>query len=84
MWSRLRLIHDGELTCPKSYKDEEILNALFERFNAELSADYLGRSLSVSDVVELYGDGFRIYFYRDVKRFERVRFSPMLAKPMRK
>ena len=79
-----RLIHDGELTCPKSYKDEEILNALFERFNAELSADYLGRSLSVSDVVELYGDGFRIYFYRDVKRFERVRFSPMLAKPMRK
>ena len=78
-----RLTHDGELTCPKSYEDGEILNALFKRFRDELPDGYAGRNLSASDVVELYGDGFRNYFYRDTDHFEQVRFSPMLAKPMK-
>lgn len=79
-----RLVYEGEQTYPVTYQDTEVLEALFQRFNGVLPEEYSGHSLSVSDVVELYDADGRSYFYCDRASFEPVRFSPMLAKPMKK
>lgn len=39
----------------------------------------MGLYTALSDVIELYGDEGRSYFYCDVDGFPGVRFSPMLA-----
>ena len=82
--SEYRLVHDGELICPKEQPADEVLATLIQRFSSTLPEHYAGRSISASDVVELYGNDGRSYFYRDISSFVPVRFSPMLAKPMRK
>lgn len=82
--SEYRLIYDGVQTCPKEQASEEVLATLFQRFNTTLPEDYPGRNISASDVVELYDNGARTYFYRDDAAFVPVKFSPMLAKPMKK
>ena len=74
------LAHDGEIICPKDLSDEEVLERIFNRFNGPLPENYRGRSISISDVIELYGDGVRNYFYREDDSFTSVAFSPMLAK----
>lgn len=79
-----RLVYEGEQTYPVTYQDTEVLEALFQRFNGVLPEEYSGHSLSVSDVVELYDADGRSYFYCDRASFEPVRFSPMLARPMKK
>jgi len=38
--------------------------------------------VALSDVIELYGDNGRAYFYCDTAGFPGVKFSPMLAKPL--
>lgn len=76
-----RLVYEGEQVCPVVYQDANVLEILFQRFNDALPANYNGHSVSVSDVVELYDEGGRRYFYCDRASFEPVRFSPMLAKP---
>ena len=82
--SEYRLVHDGELICPKEQAANEVLATLVQQFSSTLPEQYAGRSISASDVVELYGDDGRSYFYRDTSSFVQVKFSPMLAKPMRK
>ena len=79
-----RLVYDGELICPKEQAAEEVLEHIFKCFSDTLPSGYPGRNVSASDVVELYGDGSRIYYYRDTAGFVPVKFSPMLAKPMKK
>ena len=74
------LVHDGEILCPREQSDEEVLERIFDRFNDSLPAFYRGRSISTSDIIELYGDGDRKYFYREKDTFTPVEFSPMLAK----
>lgn len=74
------LTHDGEIFCPKDQGDNEVLERIFSRFNDTLPENYRGRSISTSDVIELYGDGVRKYFYREDGSFAPVDFSPMLAK----
>ena len=74
------LVHSGELICPLSQADDEILHRIFTKFNDTLPEDYAGRSISTSDVVELYGDTERKFFYRESDGFIAVPFSPMLAK----
>lgn len=80
--SDYRLMHDNVMFCPNEQRESEILERIFSRFNECHPADYRGRSLSVSDVVELYDGGERRYFYRDSTRFTPIGFSPMLAKPL--
>ena len=82
--SEYRLVHDGELICPKEQPADEVLATLVQQFSSTLPEQYAGRSISASDVIELYGDDGRSYFYRDTASFVPVKFSPMLAKPMRK
>lgn len=78
--AKYRLVYDGEQSCPGGYNSEEVLAVLFQRFNNELPSGYTGRSLSPSDVVELYDSDGRHYFYCDTAKFTSVQFSPMLVK----
>lgn len=78
------LVADETLSCPKRFGEIDVLNSLKERYTTLLSQDYSGRPLAPSDVVELYGEEGRRYFYVDTEGFEIVRFSPFLAKPLKK
>lgn len=78
-----RLVHDGMLLCGVEMDDNAVMERIFCRYNDNLPANYHGRSVSPSDVIELYEEGKRLYFYCDRTGFVPVRFSPALAKPMK-
>lgn len=78
--SQYRLIHDGMLHCEETASDTGRLTRIAELFGDALPKDYRGRSVAPSDVIELYDDTGRRYFYRDTDGFCPVKFSPMLAK----
>ena len=80
--SDYRLTYDNVMYCPNEQREDEILERIFECFNERYPADFRGRSLSVSDVVELYDGRDRKYFYRNPDGFAPIGFSPMLAKPL--
>ena len=61
-----------------------MLERVFDRYNGELPADYPGRCIAPSDVLELYGAEKRRYYYRDMKQFVPVAFSPLLTRKMKK
>ena len=75
-----RLIHEGMLHCDESENDFQRLTRIANQFGDVLPKDYRGRSVSPSDVLELYDNTGRRYFYRGKDRFHPVKFSPMLAK----
>ena len=77
-----RLIYDGEYLCNSIISNEEVLQQIFEKYNDNVPADYTGRSVSPSDIVELYDEGKRLYFYCNLSDFVAVKFSPLLAKQM--
>lgn len=78
-----RLAEDAALTYAEDLSAIEILERLFLCYNDDLPQGYTGRSLSPSDVVELYDDETRRYFYRNPTGFVEVRFSPRFALPMK-
>ena len=59
-----------------------MLERIFTRYSNVLPEDFPGRNVALSDVIELYGDYDRTYFYCDVNGFPGVKFSPMLSKPL--
>ncbi len=77
-------VYDGLMTVSDADTEEKVLERIFCRFNLDFPQDYPGRSLSVSDVVELYDDTGRRYFYCDRMGFSPIRFSPMLVKPLQR
>lgn len=80
--SEYALVCDGVLPCFYEDSDEVCLKRIFDRYNDTLPEGYSGRSVAPSDVVELYDEKERRYFYRDNDAFCSVQFSPMLAKKM--
>ena len=78
-----RLICEDTLICPADMSEAQVLDRILRRYNGDLPKGYHGRSLAPSDVVELYEQGKRIYFYRDKEDFVPVSFSPFFAKPMK-
>ena len=68
------------LHCEETASDTGRLTHIAELFGDALPKDYRGRSVAPSDVIELYDDTGRRYFYRDTDGFCPVKFSPMLAK----
>lgn len=82
--SEYRLVRDETLYCPKDEPDLAVLERVFERYNGKLPADYPGRCIAPSDVLELYDVEKRRYYYRDMKQFVPVAFSPLLARPIQK
>ena len=80
--SLYRLVYDGEIFCPNEQSEHDILERIFARYNDVLPKGFPGRNVALSDVIELYGDNGRAYFYCDTAGFPGVKFSPMLAKPL--
>ena len=81
--SEYRLVYDGNIECKMSDDSEKQLSRIFQTYNDTLPQDYNGRSISPSDVVELYDDNNRRYYYRDYNSFCQVKFTPFMAKPMK-
>ena len=81
--SEYRLVYDGYIECNMSDDSETQLSRIFKTYNDTLPQDYNGRSISPSDVVELYDDNNRRYYYRDYNSFCQVKFTPFMAKPMK-
>lgn len=77
-----RLVWDSALPCPENSTDREILGRIKEFFSDSMPEGYRGRQVAPSDVLELYDEGKRSYYYVDTGGFELVRFSPFLARPM--
>lgn len=80
--SLYRKVYDGTIFCPNEQGEHEVLERIFARYSDALPKDFPGRNTALSDVIELYGDNGRSYFYCDVAGFPGVKFSPMLAKPL--
>lgn len=80
--SEYRLVHDGVLLYVQNEDEHCRLTRLAQMYGDELPKDYIGRSIAPSDVIELYDDTERKYFYRDENGFWAVKFSPILAKPL--
>ncbi len=81
--SLYRQTADGEIWCADNENEIQRLERLNEIYGDKLPEGYTGRCIAPSDVLELYDEESRRYFYRDEKGFVRVRFSPMLAKPLK-
>ena len=75
-----RLVYDGAIFCPNERSERDVLEQIFTRYCDTLPGDFPGRNVAVSDVIELYEDNDRTYFYCDVDGFPGVKFSPMLSK----
>ncbi|RFZ77489.1 DNA primase [Lacrimispora amygdalina] len=79
--AKYRLVYEGSISVPRVLPDDEILQLLFIRYSTPQEG-YSERCLAVSDVMELYDEEQRLYFYRDMDTFVPCRFSPAFAKPM--
>lgn len=75
-----RLVYDGTVSCPCSAPEGEILGNIRIAFSDRLPDGFTGRAVAPSDILELYCEGKRCYFYVDIKGFQQVRFSPFLTK----
>lgn len=76
------LVWDDEVIVNQGQNGTAVLEHIFARHNEKQPEGYQGRSLSPSDVVELYDDQSRRYYYCDTDGFKEVRFSPLFAKIM--
>ena len=77
-------VYDGILPYIDGEDEQHRLERIFKRYNDDLPDDYPGRSVAVSDIIELYDEENRQYYYCDADGFCSVKFSPMLAKPLKK
>lgn len=78
--SEYQMVCDSMLYCAEEDDEYHRLLRLVDLYSEEPPEDYIGRSLAPSDVLELYDDTGRKYFYRDKDGFHSVSFSPMFAK----
>lgn len=55
-------VYIGKIDSIKTKTDDikELAEAIYEKFNIDFPKDYIGRSLSVSDVVVIYGRAFYV------------------------
>ena len=60
------VVYEGEL---EEYDAEYALELLFSYFNLNFAKDYKGRSMSISDVVEIEGK----YYYCDPIGFKEIK-----------
>lgn len=79
--AKYRLVCEAAINAPQEQSNDELLHRIYVLYSMPQEG-YQGRCLSSSDVVELYDEEQRLYFYRDTGAFVPVRFSPIFAKPM--
>ena len=65
-----RVVFDGQLAINN-------LEDIFEIFNIEHPESYKGRSLSASDIVEIYDDKNSSFFYCKLNGYRKIRFKPV-------
>ena len=75
-----RLVHDGTVLYADGESEHIRLMRLVDRYKDDLPEGYHGRNVAPSDVIELYDEEKRRYYYRDEKGFWPVQFPPLLAK----
>ena len=75
-----RLVHDGTVLYADGESEHIRLMRLVDRYKDDLPEGYHGRNVAPSDVIELYDEEKRRYYYRDEKGFWPVQFSPLLVK----
>lgn len=75
-----RLVHDGTFPYVDGESEHIRLMRLVDLYKDDLPEGYHGRNVAPSDVIELYDESQRKYYYRDEKGFWPVQFSPLLAK----
>lgn len=78
--SEYALICEDTLLCCTDDSEEICLKLIFNRYNDNLPKVYCGRSIAPSDIVELYDEREKKYFYRDENLFYPVKFSPTQIK----
>ncbi len=76
------MVHEGVLSCYKEEDTHKRLLRLTQLYGDCLPEGYRGRNVAPSDVLELYDDTTRKYYYRDEKAFWPVQFSAELAKKL--
>lgn len=81
--SEYNRVYDGVLFYISGEDEQHRLKRIFEQYNDKLPDGYPGRSIAPSDVIELYDNEGRRYYYCDKEGFCLVKFSPMLAKPLK-
>lgn len=77
---KYRLVYEGAVFCPCNAPHEEILGNIRIGFSERMPEGFSGRAVAPSDVLELYAEDYRRYFYVDMNGFRQVRFSPFLTK----
>ena len=77
------LIHEDTLFCFENDCDRFCLELIYNKFNDTFPEGYSGRSVSPSDVIELYDEDGSRYYYCDICNFCEVSFSPELVKKMK-
>ncbi len=70
-----KVVFDGQL-------ETDALRDIWRIFNTSHPQGYLGRSLSVSDIVELYDSTGSRFFYCDSFCFKKIRFNPVTSRFM--
>ena len=76
-----RLVCEEEIDTIEGETSGMILRRIADRYCDDLPHGYRGRSVAPSDVLELYGNDSRRYFYVDQDhKFAPVRFSPAAVK----
>lgn len=78
-----QLVWDGSLRCFADQTEFAVMEQIRNQFSGSLPDGYLGRSLSPSDILELYDENGRRYYYVDTSRYVPVCFSPFLAKRLK-
>ena len=73
-----RLVYESET---ESEQPDKSLEILFQTFNLVPPKDYRDRSMSVSDIVEFYGNGKREFYFCDSLGFKSVNFDADQALP---
>lgn len=66
------LVYDGEVDC----RD---LEDVFQTFNIERPVRYRGHSMSISDVVEVIGEGGSAFWFCDTVGFKPVAFDSSIT-----
>ena len=73
-------VYEGEQFCFTNDTTKNCLELIFKRFNERLPEEYKGRNIAPSDIIELYSENTRRYYYTNKDGFSEVKFSPLLAK----
>ena len=74
--SDYRLVHEGTVICDRQDDDYTILKRIANMYDDNLPDDFKGRSVSPSDIIELYNENTAVYYYVDSNKFTMVDFSP--------